>query len=965
MKISIWNRIKYPNISRQPSKKSKLEVVELKQFLEWQSNIRKNKDKGMDGLIYSYVSDEAYNFKSSDGVIFIDIDHINEYSDLIYDSFSTIINEIPSIVACYYSFSRSLHFIVYDKSLESITDMDERMKQYTYLENVYSFMLAKVISNIIGKDITGDLAVMDEHNSRIHQGFYICQSEYKYNEYALSSQISPDVIDKIAKLMHLKGKVTRNKKVVNEFRPSTLILPDDRIEVNKDFYILGYNGFEARTVIAAATYFHFRKDIYKASEYLYQHFSNANIIVYQMENMIKNGKIANRYDPKIERALFEAEDIVILKPDQYLSDVLDYHDLTENYYYIISNTNTGKTRFVTEWVNSTDNTILLQMNKALRDSKERLVNKTYGNHDLITDPTKCQTTIEGFLFSYNEMIRRGVDFSKYTIIVDESHLQEEYINIHGKLMAMSSFLRVLDTFGKVVFMTATPKSDMSLFNFKVLRFRKTQPVEVDIKLHYYKFTGNESRMAKKITFVLDNVRENVKSNEPAIIFSNRFGSEYRQYGIEDVSEVTYFNANNLSDSHMRSILDSDKMDTPVVLATNYLGVGIEIKGQDKPIDIIHLHMLQDEQFNLDFIIQSLGRPRDAKKIVLHFYCNEKGAISSNIKDEELDFLRTSMDNLFIETDNEIKLNILAAMATNIYDTSLSVGNSFDAIKKLRIGSIVSRHNFATPNDLSLINETMYKKVSIERLPTVSIGDNGYARRSSNEDELEEHILGMMEYEVRGMFDKKDFTYDDILNVVPYNDKSRARKILESVRYLLKKGCNLRQWYEVCNGFRKAATLHKMAVRYSEELSGNIVNQKYDESEYMDNIVDEYEKMKTKIRNIFTDEFISSLSINNNKVNEFELIHGDLFENIINELEGIKEENEIQIFKCDNIKDISKKNNGSNTKQSISIVNLESGERVDFDTKGECMKFLGLGSQAFSRFLKGESKKNNEWIMYEA
>ena len=68
--------------------------------------------------------------------------------------------------------------------------------------------------------------------------------------------------------------------------------------------------------------------------------------------------------------------------------------------------------------------------------------------------------------------------------------------------------------------------------------------------------------------------------------------------------------------------------------------------------------------------------------------------------------------------------------------------------------------------------------------------------------------------------------------------------------------------------------------------------------------------------------------------------------------------------CTNYKENGKKGGkigGKQNKQSIKIKNNVTDEVKEFDSKKECMEFLNIGSQAFYKFLKGESiKKLNEW-----
>lgn len=52
------------------------------------------------------------------------------------------------------------------------------------------------------------------------------------------------------------------------------------------------------------------------------------------------------------------------------------------------------------------------------------------------------------------------------------------------------------------------------------------------------------------------------------------------------------------------------------------------------------------------------------------------------------------------------------------------------------------------------------------------------------------------------------------------------------------------------------------------------------------------------------------------------------------------------------------------KQSITIVERESGEEHKFETKGDCMKWLDCASDTFSRFLKGGTKLIKKYFVKE-
>lgn len=52
------------------------------------------------------------------------------------------------------------------------------------------------------------------------------------------------------------------------------------------------------------------------------------------------------------------------------------------------------------------------------------------------------------------------------------------------------------------------------------------------------------------------------------------------------------------------------------------------------------------------------------------------------------------------------------------------------------------------------------------------------------------------------------------------------------------------------------------------------------------------------------------------------------------------------------------------KQSITIVENETGEEHNFETKGDCMRWLKCATDTFARFLKGQTKLNKKYRVKE-
>ena len=415
-KTGINPRISYCPKGMYASKKSVLYPMKLKDILDRCASFEfKGREKGMSGCILPYISDKlgARPFKH-EGVIIIDIDQFNKIPALsgqelvIYENFEKIASQyMPNLLAMNFSYSHNLHVFVYDPKV-----VDE--KSYNSMMLVYSAYFAEAVKKAIGLDLRNYEGALDDHQ-HAHQKLFLNHSEYKWNNDCTQLEISgPDTIQLFKDFPMLFTSVDSRRT----YRKSTHIEGNGITTVDKKFTILGWSGFDARTVIAAAAYFHFKKDLEKAGKWLTKKFSNADEIYQQMRCMAKNGTIRGKYRQEVERMLFHSEENRrILKQDEYLSDIVDFEKLTGKYYYIQSNTNTGKTEFVkgllrdrelvfqeddklfeTVVIIKAKKAILLQMTKALMEGKKQGIEQnTYKSQDKIKREGQIHTTMEGFV----------------------------------------------------------------------------------------------------------------------------------------------------------------------------------------------------------------------------------------------------------------------------------------------------------------------------------------------------------------------------------------------------------------------------------------------------------------------------------------------------------------------------------------------------------------------------------------
>ena len=978
-----------PRVSYSPQGKyarngSAMEIVTLRSILDrCASGEFENKGKGASGSILPYVSTEFGKRPFvHEGVVILDLDKFNKEPGLIgkenkiYEMFDEIAGKyMCNLLAMNFSYSHNLHIFVYDRN---VVDAES----YNRMQMIYTVYFAYVVKKILGIDLRDYEDALDDHQ-KAHQKLFVNHSPYKWNDYCTQMSISP----KHLKILQSEYKSVFAKVADNrEVKESTPIDGKGSIAVDKEYSILGWSGYQARTVIAAAAYFHFEKDITKAKEWLREKFSNANVIYTQMRSLVRNGNVTHWYNSDVEFVLFHNnEGKYILKDGEYLSDIIDFDTLNERYYYIQSNTNTGKTEFVKNLIkdrytnvegsedlfNEKDRVplpgnkvIILQMTKALRDGKKHgIESKTYNNWDDIVGVEQIHTTLEGF-----DRNIAGLKLDEYTVVVDESHLLEDYITIRRELT--QRILRYLNRASKVIFMSATPKSDIRLFPFKKLVFEKIQKQILDVYQYPISMKGKGSVVATRYTHIINFVRELEKLGEKVLVFSNKKQIEWKKYGLEE--GVTMFNSANINDDAVKEILENNRLINNITLATKYMGCGVEVKGEKK----VHIVFLLDEGWNFDFIVQTLGRPRDAENISLHLFYSDYKQWQTGLTTKQRDALNNALDHLYAYTpDGILTVNILAAKMTGIYDTKYSECSEKERLNTLLIGNVLTESSIQTPYGVEMFKYLPYQTVNVHICDSIGLDTHNKRQQIREEKELIEYLCNCTEKELDELMGME---YEEIFQKVPYRDKSEARRAIRICKFIRNHRLNLK---EVMSYFEKVSLAEKYVkalVIHSNIEAGYDAIESFEGSEKAGaELSADIERMK----HIFTPEFVEGYITDIMRPGYLQkqtlkLTIDDVFKDVLISLGMWKSEYENIVYDFKDSYNDSKMFNtetytisrkvvnsingrkGGRTKQSISIEIIETKEVKTFGSKSECseyMKSVGCSARQFNKLLKGEGE----------
>ena len=124
------------------------------------------------------------------------------------------------------------------------------------------------------------------------------------------------------------------------------------------------------------------------------------------------------------------------------------------------------------------------------------------------------------------------------IVVDESHLLEDYIGIDGRREKIKGLLELLSKAKQIVFMSATPNSDIILYPFKLKSYIKEQNQKIIVHTHPLTFEGKGSIENARYSHMIKFINKLVEKGEKVIVYSNKYQEQWKKYGVAESNNVT-------------------------------------------------------------------------------------------------------------------------------------------------------------------------------------------------------------------------------------------------------------------------------------------------------------------------------------------------------------------------------------------------------------------------------------------
>lgn len=588
--------------------------------------------------------------------LFVDIDHIDEYYDIIVSHMNEIMEICPMIIFAKKSFSKSLHFIC---SCHWDTREEHAVKDMCVLGYI-----ARAILKTTGIDLRNVVGALDKHTKSSEQRLFVYDPKYHdiwFNPYPTEVSFSDAEIDKVFEA-YPTLKVKKSEVVYGElseykgnFYPTTR---EDKWTLNKSFNVCGYFGNDARWRVANAILYLCKGDENAAKKVIKDNFKNPGDFSFASAKLGVNQSV-------LQWVLQNLTDITGGEIEGWLTDKKEeivqyfkkYHRIE-----LVAPTGTGKTTLVVGNGNIVGlaqelNAVVLcptnNMMELYSSLKVIHSNPAGGsNIDEYSDDEPC-------VIIWDQAQKILGRLKNRVIIIDEAHTL--YLDRTYRDSAVRMMLALRD-FPNIIAITATPTGE-----------------EQELKLRRLEYTFKKGLIFTEwITtddsidsLMLGDIIYNEKSGyyDRVVVFSDRYVRRIHEKLINrDVRiDHSFIHGMNRSNKDFNDIHKNEMLTKRVTLCTRLAFNGLNFKNKGE--HVLVLMDVREKEMLAANIIQCVGRMRNAAWVKLKAYTVPEGEHSTVEQ-------RAKKTQLITDDEAQIDKRLVS------YDERLADKNVVDAERRI-------------------------------------------------------------------------------------------------------------------------------------------------------------------------------------------------------------------------------------------------------------------------------------------
>lgn len=857
------------------------------------------------------------------------------------------INELcnNSILFIQPSFSGKLHIIMHIRKMCTI-------EEYQREAAIAMTWVCKAIEKVVGidpftlTDSRGKCCV-DPTSYSAATSIYISNNDYVLNPNCWEFEIDDEQREKVCKVAGVKFEKVFREKVdyppVNPFGGEFTITNPHKVKVDRNYIVgNGWSGNDVRMQYANVMWWYCKGDMSKYDNLRRQLFKNWNEFT----------PVGDKNPIPLFKAAFDDEfGIVVTATNTEHNPTLTNGTIIEKGHWltefqgeieneleanrrieVVSPTGTCKTVLITEYARKHKTLIIVPFNS-------QLVNYGCSWINVISRDNKNFATERSNVAVYDQAIK-FINFLEddWTVIVDECHLL--WCDRSWRESATLVVEKINKLKNKVMLLTATNTIEDTLFSVKkTLTYIRERDV---VEVKWMDVTNPYTTITKLIA-----------NDKKTCIFSDQYARVIAaNQGLrKGRSNVVLCHSKSNSKGYQR-ILDNQLLDAPLTVSTKILYSGNNFNNEE-PIRLI-VQINHDNDYS--YIVQSVGRFRKCQDLEVYVVNNVRQRTGDAITDQRtIDGLRS----MSVKGSNIAKVMSDRHKEEDYYNPNVAaeIQQYYDSITKDKIIADLCATGYIKVIDCGMCDDGKEHPLNeVKRSRSDNLIDN--IRRCSN---LNDAII----------YDEDDDSmtksWKNAIESISMNVKEEAVR-----RYIVERTDSsaiqiesiIAELYSIIN-IKELSLSEIDRIKENAELFAAEECKAYGMvDEDVQNKIWDYAKRIARLLNRIEIEF-PTISLDNLSLEDyFKVVLDDLNEYKIG----------LRLVRAHN-----SSVGGQNSKQSITIQfvgkhwddsGLEGIERsngiITFASKGNCMRFLGIGSKAFSKFVKGmPTRVTRNWQVVSA
>lgn len=865
--------------------------------LQLLQQLAKGKDKINLPALYPYTGIKGTY--SNSNTFFIDID-TTENVDKFIENSEQILGTISNILYVQKSFSGKLHLIC-------IMEEQDSAASWSYEATLQTVAVLHILKTQFEIDW---FSAIDTHSLKFTQALYMTTNEILESPFGavVLKYSSKD----IKSLIDTYPQYFSAKKESKEFVPAeidrTQLLNLDyfniekKITIDRNFSVAGYTGNELRWRIGRELYYLLGSEE-AAKEFCDRHFTNAkdiNIYTKYPENkIVKNWLLTTFHKTIIDNT---PRTLV----DGYLTDY--YQDIKNIYnqnkrIMIKAPTGIGKTVLTKKLANEYNAVVLVPFNSMLSlYTKDESELNLQGLLEVSSSSLNEYTEDRPCVMVWDQAMK--YDLTHRLVISDETH---QWFNDRTYRDAAVKTLNSAKSWEKLICISATPSGEQYTLQLPVFEFYKERK-DIKTVICHADQPGEYMQEVIKL-FKLK------KSNYSRICI---FTDMYAKRLYENNPEAVLIHSCMRNTNEFNSLLKDEIIPWDITILTSLAFNGLNFLN-DENENILVIVDCAEGKDTANKIIQAAGRFRKANVELLVMFKNdskksEKQTLIEKREDALViaDYIEETYDD-FLRVDSRLLFDDSYNALTEIEQYTKNHATQDCIIKEL------CEAGYFTPIAHKYTNQRLEK---IELV--IKKEDNkNFINMILNNEKIEDENL--TEYQkgwnnaIKRISERTNINWGEVVGT--YKKGVLMDSIIDEINFIVRV-CELSN-----EEFERVTSNSKIEKLLAMGLSRVSLAKQVSYIKKMKQVRAQWELFSNEENTI--EDFLS-------------LFVGD-------RIEAKKTLRQKQ-------SDAGKKN-----KNKIKIKNLEDGEVLEFESKGECMKFLNLSPNSFSKFIKGETiKKCINW-----